>query len=263
MEKLKIYVYIIGGFTDNLKIYNIKETEISKFFNITFVIDDRYKSPTRSSNRDIVENYSFPDIILRDQVPMNIKEANFQPKIISEVKPNYLYCYNSKEYGKSMLFISKHIMNPSMKIKLLNPSKEISQYSLNLMEILKKDKWILVGNRCSYLSRALHGKDKLERLLLIGEYLSKHPQIQNILLCLDDSSFLIPFRYIFGDILKGRKIIYLKLNNNDEHEYIQIATYCTPLRKLHLDGIRKKFNNFIHDHSGFYTLLEEYIGENL
>lgn len=263
MEKLKIYVYIVGGFTDNIKIYNIKETELSKIFNITFVIDDRYKSPSRSSNKDLIENYSFPDIILREQVPKNVKEADFQPQSIKEIKPNYLYCYNSKQYGKSMLFITKHILTKNIKELLLHPSKPLSPYCLKIIEIIKKDKWFLVGNRCTYLQKACHGKDKLERFLLIGDYLMEHPEIKNIILCLDDDSFRIPFRYVFGDILKGRKIIYLRLNNNAEHEYIQIATYITPLRVIGLKGIYKKFNNFIHDHSGFYSLLEEYVGMNL
>ena len=262
MDKLKIYVYIVGGFTDNIKIYNIKETEIGKLFDIVFVIDDRYKSPTRSSNLDIIENYSFPDIITRNMVPKNVKEQTFQPKTISEVKPNFIYCYNSKQFGKSMLFITKTILTPFMKEKLLHPSKKLSKYCLDVINLLKNENWFLVGNRCSYLAKAVHGKDKVERLLLIGEYLESHPEIKNIILCLDDPEFLVPFRFIFGDILKKRKIIYLKLNNNDEHEYIQISTFCTPLKELGLNGVPGKFSKFIHDHSGFYGLLEDYIGLN-
>lgn len=262
MEKSRIYVYIVGGFTDNLKIYNIKETELAKYFNITFVIKNNYKSPTLSSNKDLLKLYNFDDIITEDKLPKNIKEANFMPQKIDEIKPNLIYCYMMKSLGRSALFISKHILTPHIKDKLLHPNKELSQYSKSLIEILKQDKWIILGNRCTYLQKAIHGKDKLERLLLMCDYLEKNPQIKNILLILDDINFLKAFRYIFGDLLVNRNIIYLRITNNSEHEYIQIATYCTPLTKI-AKGIPKKFNKFIHDHSGFYNLLEEYVGMSL
>ena len=263
MEKSTIYVYIIGGFTDNLKIYNIKETELSKHFNIIFVIKDNYKSPTLSSNKDLLELYHFDDIISEDKLPKSIKEADFVPQKISEIKPNLLYCYyDKKTKTKSKLFISNNILTSTMKDKLLHPTKDISDYTKDIINILKQDKWILLGNRCTYLQKALHGKDKLERLLLIADYLEKNTQIKNILLILDDVNFLKAFRFIFGDLLEHRNVIYLRVTNNSEHEYIQIATYCTPLNTL-ANGINGKFNKFIHDHSGFYNLLESYIGLNL
>ena len=259
MEKDTIYVYLIGGFTDNLKIYNIKETEIGKKYNIIFVIKDAYKSPTRSSNKDLLEIYKFKDIITEDNVPKHVIYATFQPQTLNEIKPNHLYCYSDKKYGKSSLFITKQILIPEMFDLLLHPKKPLSNYIQNVIKIIKQDKWYLLGNRCSYLQKAVHGKDKIERLLLIGDYLEHHPEIKNIVLILDDPLFLNPFKYIFGDILENRNILYLRIMNNCEHEYIQIATYCHPLEK----GVTQKFNKFIHDHSGFYSLLESYIGYNL
>ena len=56
--------------------------------------------------------------------------------------------------------------------------------------------------------------------------------------------------------------LYLQFDNNCEHEYIIMSTYCCPLTKYIIPDKNAKFRNFIHDHSGFYTLLESYIGIN-
>lgn len=259
MEKPVIYVYLIGGFTDNIKIYNIKETEIGLLFNIVFVVKDNYKSPTRSNNHGLYDHYSLPDVILESDVPKNVKPARFQPKTLADIIPGQIYCYRN-QYGKSDLFITKVLLVGDMFNILLNPTKKVSDYVNSVIATIKHDNWVLVGNRCSYLQTAYHGGDKIERLLLIGSTLESHPEIKNIVLALDDDSFLPAFRYIFGDILEGRTILKLRLPNNHEYEYIEIAKYCTPLTKFIQPARFAKFRNFIHDHSGFYSLLESYIG---
>lgn len=259
MEKPTIYIYLIGGFTDNIRIYNVKETELGKRFNIVFVVKQNYRSPTKSNNRGLWGTYKLNDIILEKNVPPGVTEATVLPKTIDQIEPNKIYCYSlNKE--KSKFFITSILLTDSLMKILQNPLKPFSTYIINLREILKKDKWILVGNRCSYLQTAYNGKDKLERLLLIGETLEKHPEIKNIVVALDDESYLPAFRYIFGDILKNRNMIHLKLQNDHEYEYIEIAKYCTPLTKFIVPTRHSKFRNFIHDHSGFYTLLENFIG---
>lgn len=262
MEKPQIYVYLIGGFTDNIKIYNIKETELAKHFKITFVVKNNYISPSRSSNKDLSKNYHFDDIIDESELPRSIKPPNFQPKTIKDVLPNYVYCYNQKPYGKSDLFITKTIITSSIHEKLLKPSVEISEYCKTLCGILKSDRWVLLGNRCTYYQKAIHGRDKIEKLMLLAETLEKHPELDHLVIALDDADFMESFRYIFGDILENRQIIFLKLRNTDEHEYIQVATCCYPLTRIMAPPRGAVFRKFLHDHSGFYTLLESYIGIN-
>ena len=259
MEKPHIYVYLIGGFTDNIKIYNIKYTELGNKFKITFVVKSNYRSPTRSNNLGLKSNYNLPDIITESELPRGIVPATFLPQHIEEIKPNLIYCYQQKQ-TKSKLFITNTIMNDNIQRILKAPSVRYSDYTLNLCKYIKKGPWVLLGNRCSYLQKAYNGKDKLERMLQMADFLIEHPIIDHLLIALDDDEYISAFRYIFGDILKNRKFIYLRLQNDHEHEYIKIAQYCTPLTTFVKPERYRKFRNFIHDHSGFYSLLESFIG---